>query len=299
MTGRWLVTGGRGMLGRAVAAELERRGIPATITGRDQLDITDPAAVTIAAGTHAVIINAAAWTAVDAAEDHEAEATAVNGTAVWHLAAACEAAGTPLIHLSTDYVFGRRIGELRPWRETDIPAPLSAYGRSKLVGEQAVQRAAPTRGHVVRTAWLYDTTGRNFVTTILRLAAERDRIDVVHDQYGQPTWARVLAGRLVDLGQAATAGRVPAGILHATATASGGVSWYGLARACLDAAGYDPRRIRPVDTAGYPLPATRPPYSVLSGERWAASGMTPLGHWRPMIAEAVKTMQETAIGGTQ
>ncbi len=142
------------------------------------------------------MINAAAWTNVDAAEADEAAATAVNGTAVANLAAACAADGTRLIQVSTDYVFAGDADT--PYPEDAPTAPVNAYGRSKLVGEQAVARLLPDTGYVVRTAWLYGAHGPNFVATMLRLAAQREHLDVVDDQHGQPTWSYALAERLVD-----------------------------------------------------------------------------------------------------
>jgi dTDP-4-dehydrorhamnose reductase len=285
MAAPWLVTGGRGMLGQAVAAVLADRGIPATIAGHAQLDITDAGAVVDAVAHHQGVINTAAWAGVDAAETNPAAAAAVNDDAVGGLAATCEFTGTPLIHVSTDYVFN---GDATvPYPEDTPPDPVNAYGRSKADGESQVLLVAPSMGWVVRTAWLYDTTGRNFVTTMLRLAGERDTIGVVDDQWGQPTWTAVLAERLADLAAATTTGQVPPGIYHAAA--AGSTTWFGFARALFAEAGLDPQRIKPITTGDYPLPATRPAYSVLSLRRWVAAGLQPLGHWRPMLTTAMQT----------
>lgn len=282
-TRRWLVTGAGGMLGRDLVTVLTRQGRRLTAADRTRLDLCDPASVRAAVTGHDVVINAAAWTDVDAAENAESAATAVNGTGVANLARACAATGARLLHVSTDYVFPG--DATTPYAEDAPTAPINAYGRSKLVGEQAVTRLLPETGYVVRTAWLYGAHGRNFVSTVLRLAAERSHLDVVDDQIGQPTWSFALAERLVDLGERAVTGRVAPGIYHGTA--SGSTSWYGLARAVFAARGLDPDRVRPTDSTAYPRPARRPAYGVLGHARWAATGLPPLPHWRAMLERAL------------
>lgn len=281
MNARVLVTGAGGMLGRDLAAVLAgHEHLSVTALDRAQMDITDPVAVTAALAGHDVVINAAAWTDVDGAEAREGEAAAVNGVAVAHLAQACAESGARLLHVSTDYVFGRQA--TLPYAEDAAPAPINAYGRSKLAGEDAVTSILPNSGYVVRTAWLYGTYGRNFVTTMLRLAGERDTLDVVDDQYGQPTWSYALAGHLVALVEAALDGRAAAGIYHGTA--AGSTTWHGLARAVFELRGLDPDRIRPTTGARFRRPAPRPAFSVLSHGRWALAGLPPLGDWRVMLA---------------
>ena len=289
---RWLVVGAGGMLGRDLLPLLAGTpGVSAHGLTRAQLDITDPGAVLAAVGGHDLVVNAAAWTDVDAAEADEAAATAVNGTAVRHLAAACAATGARLLHLSTDYVL-RGDGD-SPYPEDAPTGPLNAYGRGKLVGEQAVTELLPEHGYSVRTAWLYGEHGGNFVATMLKLAAQRDTLDVVDDQHGQPTWTYALAQQLLELGLAALAGTAPAGIYHGTS--SGDTTWFGLARAAYELSGLDPDRIRPTTSAAYARPAVRPGYSVLGHERWAAAGMKPLPHWRDSLAEALRGPGFTAL----
>ena len=273
---RWLVTGAGGMLGR----ELVALRPDATALTRADLDITDRSAVVAAVADHDVVVNAAAWTDVDGAETHEAAATAVNGDGVGLLAAACAASGARLIQVSTDYVFDGR-GTV-PYPEDWPTAPVNAYGRSKLVGERAALAAG---GSVVRTAWLYGAHGKNFVATMLRLAGERDTVNVVADQVGQPTWARALAGQLVELGTRTVAGEAPAGVYHGTA--SGTASWFDLARAVFATSGLDPERVRPITSDRYPLPAPRPSYSVLGHDRWALAGMRPQPDWQAQLKEAL------------
>ena len=276
----WLVTGAAGMLGRDVVDLLDQR--PDTkIVGlvRSELDITDGAAVRAAMADHrpGVVVNCAAWTAVDDAESKEADALRVNGDGVRALAAACAAARARLIHVSTDYVFDGAASA--PYAEDAMPAPRSAYGRTKLAGERAVRELLPASGYVVRTAWLYGAHGPNFVATMIRLAAERETVDVVADQRGQPTWSRDVAARIVALPDAA-----PPGIYHATS--SGETTWYGLAKEVFRLLGADPDRVRPTTSDRFPRPAPRPAYSVLGHDAWHRAGLAPLRRWRPALGEA-------------
>jgi dTDP-4-dehydrorhamnose reductase len=286
---RWLITGAAGMLGSEVCRVLELTGPAEEVTAatRADLDLLDAQAVDAAVQGHDVVVNCGGWTDVDGAEAREAEATAVNGYAVAELAASCARARTLLFQVSTDYVFG---GDLAPpatgpYPEDAPTAPVNAYGRGKLAGEQAVLKTLPDRGYVLRTAWLYAASGRNFVTTMLRLAGQRDTVDVVDDQRGQPTWAFAMASQLVALVGPAAAGKAPPGIYHATA--SGETTWYGLARAVFAEAGLDPDRVRPTVTDKFPRPALRPTYSVLGHARWARTGLAPLPDWRGMLSQAM------------
>lgn len=295
MTTSWLVTGAGGMLGRDVLAELA--GDPdamATGAGRDRLDITDPVAAHAAVAGHHVVVNCAAWTDVDGAESAEAAATAVNGTGVRHLARACAGGGAVLVHVSTDYVFP---GDARqPYVEDAPTGPVNAYGRGKLAGERAVAELLPRTGYTVRTAWLYGAHGRNFVSTMLQLAARRETLDVVADQYGQPTWSRALARQLVALGRAALAGRAPAGVYHGTA--AGRTTWYGLARETFRLSGLDPERIRPVGSGAFPRPAIRPSFGVLGHESWSRTGLAPLPQWDEQLTAALDTPAFAALAAT-
>lgn len=268
----WLVTGAGGMLGRDLLAVLAAADAKVTALTRADLDVTDADAVREAVAGHDVVLNAAAWTDVDGAETREAEATAVNGDGVAHLASACTASGARLVHVSTDYVFPGNATS--PYPEDAPTDPINAYGRSKLVGERAVLGGG---GYVVRTAWLYGAHGPNFVSTMLRLAGEREHLDVVDDQRGQPTWSYALAERLVALALA----DAPPGVYHGTA--SGETTWYGLARAVFALRGLDPDRIRPTTSDRYPRPAPRPAYSVLGHARWSLAGLPPMTDWKTML----------------
>lgn len=284
---RWLVTGAGGMLGRDLTNLLGATpGAEVTALDRAALDITDPRAARDAVAGHDVVVNAAAWTDVDRAESEEAAATRVNGDGPRHLAAACVRHGAALLQISTDYVFpGDGTG---PYPEDAPTGPVNAYGRGKLAGERAVRELLPERGYVVRTAWLYGEHGRNFVRTMLELAATRETLDVVDDQLGQPTWTRSLAARLIELGTAASAGRAPAGVYHGTA--SGQVTWCGLARAAFELAGLDPERVRPTTSDRFPRPAPRPTYSVLGHDGWARAGLGPMSGWRGDLAAALPAL---------
>lgn len=294
----WLVTGAGGMLGRDVLGRLAAAGVAAAGLARRDLDITGPDAVRAALEAHRpdVVVNCAAWTDVDGAEEHEEAALAVNGTGPRVLAEACKESGAVLLHVSTDYVFA---GDARePYAEDAPTGPRSAYGRTKLAGERAVLDLLPDTGHVVRTAWLYGAGGPNFVRTMIRLEAARDTVDVVDDQRGQPTWSADLADLLVRLGRGALAGTVPAGIHHGTS--AGETSWYGFTREIFRLLGADPDRVRPTTSAAFVRPAPRPAYSVLGHQGLRSSGVEPIRDWREALAEAFPDVvaAERGMGAT-
>ncbi|HVN11810.1 MAG TPA: dTDP-4-dehydrorhamnose reductase [Kineosporiaceae bacterium] len=279
---RWLVTGARGMLGRDVVAALAAAGVPeddVTAFGRADLDVTDLGAVAAAVAGHDVVVNCAAWTAVDDAETQEAAAFAVNALGAANLARACAAAGARLVHVSTDYVFSG-LDQDTAYREDDPVGPRSAYGRTKAAGEWAVRALLPGRSWILRTAWLYGEHGPNFVRTMARLEAQRAVLDVVDDQTGQPTWSLDVAGRIVDVVRR----DVPPGTYHATS--SGRTTWYGLARAVFALLGADPDRVRPTTSAAQSRPAPRPAWSVLGHDAWGAAGLRPLRPWDEALREA-------------
>lgn len=242
-----------------------------TAVTRADCDITSRVAVERvirdARGADAVI-NCAAWTRVDAAEDHEADAAAVNAGGAGIVASACAAAGLRLCHMSTDYVFDGDATE--PIDEQARPAPRTAYGRTKLQGELEVEHRCPDH-LIVRTSWLYGRQGPNFVLTILRLASERPEVRVVDDQRGSPTWTGHLAPavlRLVEIGSPGT--------YHLTS--SGVATWCELAAAAVRLRGLG-TSVVPITSAEYPTAAHRPPYSVLDNRRWRELGEDPLPRW--------------------
>lgn len=281
---RWLVTGAGGMLGRDLVGLLGSEDVVGLT--RADLDVTDRAAVRAAVAGVDVVVNAAAWTDVDGAESAEAGAFAVNALGPANLSLACAAEGARLLHVSTDYVFAG--DSSAPYAEDAPIAPRSAYGRSKAAGEWAVRATMPSSAWIVRTAWLYGEHGSNFVQTMLRLERERDALDVVDDQRGQPTWSRDLAQRIVDMVHA----DVPAGTYHGTA--SGEATWYDVARAVFELVGADARRIQPTTTERYPRPAPRPAYSVLGHDEWSAVGMLSMRPWHEALRDAVPQLARGA-----
>ena len=269
--GRALVAGAGGMLGHDLVPALRRAGWVVTALGRDDLDVTDASQCVAAVDGHDLVVNAAAYTAVDTAETDEAAAFAVNAVGAANVARACSRAGARLVHVSTDYVFDGTATE--PYAVDHPVAPGSAYGRTKAAGEWAV-RALCRESWVVRTAWLYGAGGPSFVSTMLRLAGERETVSVVDDQVGQPTWTVDLADLIVRL----VAGDTAYGIHHGTAT--GQTTWFGLARAVFELSGLDPERVLPTTTDAFPRPAPRPAWSVLSHHSLETAGIAAIGDWR-------------------
>ncbi len=260
---RLLVTGAAGMLGRDVVAAAESAGHDVTGLARRDLDIADPDAIrdAVRAARPDAVVNCAAWTDVDGAEEHEAEATLINARGAAHVAAAAPY----VVHVSSDYVFDGTASE--PYAEGDPTGPAGAYGRSKLAGEHAVAE----RGEhaIVRTAWVFGPHGKNFVATMLKLAEDRDEVNVVADQIGCPTFTGHLAPALVEIAE-----QRPTGILH---VAGGGqCSWQEFAQAAFEEAGTG-TTANPVTTAEFPRPAPRPPWSVLRSTRRDAPV---LPYWR-------------------
>ena len=261
--------------------------LPATAgLTRAECDITDPARVRAVIRDQArpakvqgglTVVNTAAWTDVDGAETDEAGAYAVNATGPAHLAAACAETGAALIHLSTDYVFDGTAD--KPYEVEDQTGPVSAYGRTKLAGEQAVLDLCPS-AYVVRTAWVYGAVGKNFVKTMARLARERDGLTVVDDQRGSPTWSADLAAGLIEL----TLSGAQPGVYHYTN--AGDTTWFDFARSIMEQIGQDPAKVAPTTTAAFVRPAPRPAYSVLSARRWIDAGLTPPRPWRDALAAA-------------
>ncbi|QKT06804.1 dTDP-4-dehydrorhamnose reductase [Gordonia sp. X0973] len=288
---RVFVTGGDGQLGTALRDTCPEPGALVSLTSAD-LDITDADRVAdwgASLRPDDLILNCAAYTRVDDAEANIDAATAVNAVGPANLARATAGSGARLIHLSTDYVFDgpaapEPSGRTTPYEPTDTGGePPSVYGRTKLAGERAV-RAADPRATIIRTAWVYTGApeSNDFVATMRRLAGERERLTVVDDQRGSPTYAHDLADGLWEvIGRDAGRGA----ILHATN--AGETTWYGLAREVFAVTGLDPDRVGACGTADFPRPAPRPAYSVLSSRSWTEAGLTPLRDWRDAVAAAL------------
>ncbi|MEP6885913.1 MAG: dTDP-4-dehydrorhamnose reductase [Gammaproteobacteria bacterium] len=272
-----LVLGGGGQVASAVVAAAPA-SIQIVVKSRTELDICDERALarTLADSGATWVINAAAYTAVDLAEDEAAQAMAVNDTAVGAMAAAALTVGCRLLHLSTDFVFDGESN--RAYRPDDKPNPLNVYGASKLGGERHVLNADPS-GIVLRTAWVYAATGRNFVLTMLRLMRDKEHLDVVCDQIGTPTWAAGIGAAIWGLIE----GAAPGGIYHWTDL--GLASWYDFAVAIQDdalARGLLRRAvpIAPIPSAAYPTRARRPAFSVLDTGSTRAVIQAPARNWR-------------------
>lgn len=277
-----LVTGARGQVGRESTVRFEAAGWDVVAHDRAGLDVTsrDDVLAAVAAADPDVVVNLAAWNAVDRAETEVDAAYAVNALAVRHLVAACRRTGARLCHVSTDYVFdGTKAG---PYVEWDPPNPQSVYGRSKQAGEQ---EAGPL-DLVVRTSWVCGLYGANLVKTVLELAADPDRqLAFVSDQVGCPTMAGDLAATLVSL-----VSDEHHGTFHVTN--GGAVSWFEFVQEILGLAGHDPDRVRPIttDELDPPRPAPRPRNSELDGAALRLSGLPPLRHHREALEELVAAL---------
>jgi dTDP-4-dehydrorhamnose reductase len=279
---RLLVTGAAGMLGREVVAAAERLGHEVAAWDLPECDLTD-ASETLEAIRRLdprAVVNCAAYTNVDAAEEDEATAERVNAAAAGNVARACAACGARLVHVSTDYVFDGSKRE--PWVESDAVAPLGAYGRTKLHGEEQVAAALDDHA-IVRTAWLFGPHGPNFVSTMLRLASERDEVSVVTDQVGSPTFAGHLAPALVDMAE-----RADTGIFHGAG--AGSCSWYELTLEAYEVAGVA-CRVLPTTAERFARPAPRPAYSVLGSEREHPITLPP---WQAGVRAHVAALKEVS-----
>ncbi len=284
---RLLILGCAGQIGHELTRAVLPAGFARTAIDRGELDLTQREAVfaEFARARPEIVINAAAYTAVDRAESEPDAAWAANAEAPGHLAAACSRTGAALIHLSTDYVFdGTKPG---PYREDDPVSPLSSYGRGKAAGERAV-RAALAAHVIVRTAWVYSAHGQNFVKTILRLASERPVLRIVADQHGAPTSAADIAAALIAIAERIASGNGRWGLFHYTG--AGETTWHGFAQAIVALAAPHTGRPPPIEaiaTAEYPTPARRPANSRLDCAKIAAAyGITPRP-WRDALAPVI------------
>lgn len=274
---RWVVIGSNGMLGQDLVALLDQRGEEVASLDRDHVDIVTASGLAERLAGVDVVVNCAAFTAVDAAETEEPAAFAVNAVGAANVARAAREVGARVVQISTDYVFAGDAST--PYAETAPPAPRGAYGRTKVAGEWAVRAENPDH-LVVRTAWLYGAHGPCFPKTIARVAAEKGGLDVVADQVGQPTWTVDLA----DLVHRLVAAGAPPGTYHGTA--AGSVSWHGFARAIVAAAGLDPQIVRETTAAQFVRPAPRPAYSVLGHGATTALGLATIDDWEARWAQA-------------
>lgn len=290
---KWLITGADGQLGRCLQDRLaEKAGHEVKATDAAQLDITDRQAVLDAVSAFApdVVINAAAYTAVDKAESDEELAAKVNADASGYLAEACEKAGIWFAHVSTDYVFDGSANIA--YRETDEVNPCSVYGATKLDGEQKVE-AACSRYFILRTAWVFSEYGNNFVKTMLRLGRERDSLNVVADQFGCPTYAGDIADAIILMAEKALEGEVEAGIYHYAGDLA--VNWWSFTREIhAQAVALGKIKEAPVleaiPSSSYPTPAERPMFSVLNCSKISELGIQ-TSDWRAAISHVLSSIE--------
>jgi dTDP-4-dehydrorhamnose reductase len=289
-----LLLGSSGQVGHELRRLLEPAG-DFLAPAHSNLDVADAHALrsVVREWRPQLILNAAAYTAVDAAENDQAAAAALNVTAPATLAAEAAALGALLVHYSTDYVFDG--AGSRPYREDDTPAPQSVYGRTKLEGERAIRRSG-CRHLILRTSWVYSARGRNFLLTILRLAAERDELRVVDDQRGSPTLARSLAQATVRMLERIGSNPVQA-LFHVTG--AGEASWHDFARAIVDR-GVELglcRRVHviPIGTESYPTAARRPAYSVLDNERLFTDFGIRMPRWQSDLHECLREIANPSL----
>jgi dTDP-4-dehydrorhamnose reductase len=285
----WLILGGEGQLGLSLQLVLSQAQIPYRAVGRDALDICnrDACIHVINDFKPNVVVNCAAWTAVDLAEDHEEDAFNINCAGSRNVAIACREVSATLVHISTDYVFS---GVAKTPYETGSPtAPTSAYGRSKLCGEEAVHEELPERSYIFRTAWLYSQFRGNFVKTMVRKALTDSPVRVVSDQLGQPTAATDLAQHIVDVVQS----NAPHGIFHGTN--SGQASWYELTQEIYAFLKVDTSLVTPVPTSEYPTRAVRPQYSVLSHTHTTDLGLQEMTSWKTALMNALPIIKQQIL----
>ena len=277
-----LVTGANGQLGSAIKSIAKNEAfLRFTFCTSGELNITDSDSVAnfFRSNTYDYCINCAAYTNVDAAEEHFVKANAINGLGVKNLALACKDSQTKLIHISTDFVFSGK--QSVPYTESDIAEPSSAYGLSKYRGEQEISKNL-TEYYIIRTSWLYSEFGHNFMKSMLKFAKERDSLSVVFDQIGSPTYAVDLARFVLLLIQKDTAAF---GVYHYSN--EGVASWYDFAKAIFEEANID-IELKPIRTAEYPLPAKRPSYSVMDKAKVKANFKLRIPHWRDSLRLAQK-----------
>jgi dTDP-4-dehydrorhamnose reductase len=279
-----LVFGETGQVARALALAGPARVITIQTLNRAKADLSDPAAcaAAIMATDADAVINAAAWTAVDAAEAEEAAAQIINAAAPGAMAQVCAARGLPFVHISTDYVFGGSAGD--PWTPDAATEPLGAYGRTKLAGERAVLES-DAKAVILRTAWVFDAAGKNFVTTMLRLSETRDALSVVADQIGGPTPADAIADACLTIAERLVSGERQGGVHHFSGAPD--VSWADFARAIFTTAG---RAVTVTDitTADYPTPAGRPANSRLDCTSLQTAFGIPRPDWQAALTRIIK-----------
>ena len=277
----WLVVGASGQLGRSMTELLEGESTSYVAMSHHQLDITDAVAIkkVFEDLKPTIVLNAAAWTAVDDAEEHEAEALSVNAQGPANLASSSALINARLIHISTDYVFDGQANI--PYTVTSPTEPMNAYGRTKLAGEKAIFESVERNSCVVRTAWLYSEHGKNFAKTMTVRALRGEPVRVVNDQLGQPTSAHDVAQLIWSISQLE---KMPS-IVHGTN--AGQATWFRFAQEIYSQLGADPTLVSPVDTSAFPTIAKRPAYSVLDHADLTPWGLRPMQEWQEGLADSI------------
>jgi len=273
---RWLVVGANGMLGQDFSEVLKNQNL--IRLNKSDCNIINFEEVSSKILDVDIVVNCAAYTAVDDAETNQEKAFEVNAIGPKNLAIRCNQIEAKLVHFSTDYVFSGN--STKPYKEYDATNPKSIYGKSKLAGELEVQENIPQANYIIRTAWLYGKHGKHFGKTILNLAKSQEHLDVVNDQIGQPTWTKDLAKKTVEL----ITKSAPCGIYHGTS--QGQVSWFEYAQTIFELAGLQKDRIKPVSSEKFRRPAPRPSYSVLGHEAFAAAQISPIRDWKEALRES-------------
>jgi len=276
---KWAITGGSGQLSRSLVDLLDKEGVPYITWSHKDLDVADDSSITVIKETCPdLLINCAAWTNVDAAEEFPERAARVNQVGPRNMARAAKELKIPLVHISTDYVFSGQSG--KPWSTDSKTEPMSSYGLSKLLGEKEITKSLDVNFYILRTAWLYGPYGKNFSKTILKKAiTSKEPINVVNDQIGQPTTTKSLAEQIFKVAKS----RVPSGVYHATNT--GQASWWDFACEIFALAGEDVERVRPSTSEDFPSKVKRPKYSVLDQSAWSKVGIETMPEWREALKE--------------
>ena len=281
----WLVVGANGQLGRCMTELLESSSTDYVALGHHQLDITDSVAVekVFEELRPTIVLNAAAWTAVDDAEGHEVAAMRVNAQGPANLAKSSSMVGARLVHISTDYVFDGQANV--PYTVNSPTEPMNAYGRTKLAGEKVVLESANNNNCVVRTAWLYSEHGKNFAKTMTIRAVRGEPVRVVHDQLGQPTSAHDVAQLVFEISQSET---MPP-IVHGTN--AGQATWFQFAQEIYSQLGADVALVSSVDTSAFPTLAKRPAYSVLDHADFVSRSLKPLQNWKDGLTDSIERIR--------
>ena len=287
---KWGITGGSGQLARSLVDLLSKEGVQYVAWDHSEVDIGDPSSIEKISGCQpSVLINCAAWTDVDGAEDFFEDALKVNQVGTQNVAIAARELNIPLIHISSDYVFSGT--KSQPWNINDVAEPTSKYGVSKLLSERKIQEIWPDKSLIFRTAWLYSPYKRNFAKTMIRKAlASKQAVSVVNDQTGQPTNAHDLAAQILS----SVRSQIPSGIYHATN--SGQATWWDFACRLFQLCGESTDRVKPIMSQDLPSRVKRPTYSVLDHSEWSKVGIGEMRDWKVALDESFPEIRNVVEG---